>query len=327
MIFYNALSNYHILTCILHKLKYHSKEPAILGIPNYHKSLSLIKNNLEKFKFFDQIIVIEEFNWHQLNESTQSSLKKDIELITKKFSAKNNLDFKQFKEINICGDHNSIGIYLISSQIKYNFFEDGCGVLSEEDRLMNQFRKTNYHRYKILKQLGIPGNNQYVKNRYGDLNCQIKDYYNKKDIHFSVREELEKLDKNTIKNIINVFDSKFQFQIKNNSDLLLTWHYISAGIMKPLEQEHYYCIMLDYFSKNKHIIIKPHPADDELDYLKIFPKVNIISRTLPSELLPYCSTSKFNNLITGNSTSINGLQKYTNNIIDFNSEYDQSYKK
>lgn len=327
MILYNALSNYHILTCILHKLKYHQNDKSILGLPNYHKNLNLIKKNLEKSNLFDEVIVIEEFNWQQLKNHTSLTIKQDIELICQFFSENNKLDFHKFSEINICGDHNSIGVYLCKNSIKYNFFEDGCGILSDEDKLIDQFKRTNYYRYEILKELNIPGKNSCVISRFGDLKCQLKNYYNEKDIHFSVREELEKLNQDSIKKIINVFDCEFKFNIKNNSDLLLTWHYISAGMMSALEQELYYCTIVDYFSKSQHLIVKQHPADDELDYHKIFPNANIISRLLPSELLPYCNKSKFNSLITGYSTSINGLLKYTNKVIDFNPTYDYSYKK
>ena len=326
MILYYAVTNYHILTCILHKLKYHKKDSAILGIPNYHKNCKFLKNNLLQSNLFSDILVVNEFDWSFIKQNGAELIKEDIIRICDDFE-KNNINFSDFCEINICGDQNAIGVYLCNYSIKYNFFEDGCGVLSDEDRLMGQFKKVNYHRYEILYHLNIPGNHSCVVKRFGDLKCQLSGYTNKKDIHFSIREELASLDRKTIEKIIHVFDDKFEFNIRKNSDLLLTWHYVSAGMMTVLEQELYYCIMVDYFSNVNHLAVKPHPADDEVDYSSLFPTANVITRLLPSELLPYCSNYLFHSLITGYSTSINGLSKFAKNVIDFNSDYDDSYRK
>lgn len=326
LIFYYAVTNYHILCCILHKLKYHRDDDAIIGIPNYHKNLETLRTGLLRSKFFKNVLVVYEFDWLKIKNNKNNKIDIDIENICSEFE-KNDLCLKNFTELNICGDQNAIGVYLCKNKIKYNFFEDGCGVLSDESRLMNQFKQMNYHRYEILNKLNIPGNNKCVIKRYGDLNCQNDNYFNQLDEHFSVKEELKTIDKKNLKKIIRVFDEKFQFEIEKNTDLLLTWHYVSAGMMSKLEQELYYCIMVDYFKTSENLAIKPHPADSELDYKKIFPNATIISRLLPSELLPYCNHYMFDSLITGYSTSIYGLSEYAHEVIYFNSEYDKSYRK
>ena len=41
-------------------------------------------------------------------------------------------DLKTFDNLYICQDTHSLGIYLNKHKIKYNFFEDGCGILSNK---------------------------------------------------------------------------------------------------------------------------------------------------------------------------------------------------
>lgn len=222
-VFYTASTNYHILECIIHKIVKHRNDYAVISIPCYHRDLEKIRVNLINSNIFDDVIVINDYDWSLCIDNDEFQIDSDIISISN-FFEKNNKDivFSDYDELNICCDHNTIGVYLVYNKILYNYFEDGCGVLSEPSRLMNQFKNTHFHRYNILKKLGIPGDNPFVVGRYGDFEAQIDSYiYRDNDIDFSVKEELSKLDFNTVKKIIGIFVGDVDLNIPQNSDLLL----------------------------------------------------------------------------------------------------------
>ena len=326
MIFYYAITNYHILNCILHKLKYNNNKKAVLYISKWHPEHLILEKSIKKTKFFDKVCIFEEVVFPSGNNKIGiKKIKNDIEYINKKISEKNKINFGKFEEINICGDDYGLSVYLNCNCIKYNSFEEGCGVFSNSDLLLNNIKRIDYSRYQILNYLKLPGNSKYVLNRYGDLNAQLPNYYNKKDIHFSVKEELEKIDNTILKKMISVFDDSFIVEDFSNYDIILTFHYINLGVFSVDEQRLFYSYLLDFFGHDK-VVIKPHPSDIQGKYEEWFPNLKILPRKLPSEFLPSLVNNNFNSAITGWSTSINGLRDKVNRIVSFDQQIDYKYK-
>lgn len=326
MIFYYAVTNYHILNCILHRLKYNKDKKAILYVSKWHPEHLVLIKNIKKTKFFDRVLVLDEVVFPSGNSKIGiKRIKSDIEYINKEISDRNRIDFDSYEEINVCGDHYGLSIYLNYNGINYNYFEDGCGILSNLDLLMNNIKKIDYSRYQILKYLDLPGSSKYVLKRFGDLNSQLPNYYNNKDIHFSVKEELEKIGKITLKKMISIFDDSFVIDDFNDYDILLTFHYNNLGIMSLEEQRLFYSYLLDFFGHDK-IVIKPHPSDIQGKYQEWFPMLRFLPRKMPSEFLPLLVRNNFNNAITGWSTSVNGLKGKVKNIVIFDQQIDYKYK-
>lgn len=324
MIFYYAITNYHILNCILHKLKYHRSESAILYISKWHPEHKKLIDRLDKLDFFDHVLVFEEVVFPSLNQHiSKNQIKSDIEYIVNNISP--NLDLEKYNEINVCGDHYGLGVYLVYHKIPYNYFEDGCGILSNESLLMNNIKGFEYSRYQILKSLNIPGNAKNVLNRFGNLDKQLDGYSNSKDIHFSVPVELKKISMKTLKEILFIFCDDSKFDTFDDADLILTFHYNNLGILTLEEQRIFYGYLIDYFSNSKNVVIKPHPSDIQPNYENWYPNAYVLSRSMPSELLPFFIKNKFCRAITGWSTSIYNLSDNFEKVINFNQEIDQTY--
>lgn len=325
---YYAVTNYHLLWCILHSMKYHANENNILYINGWHPNYKKLMIKLEKLNFFNKVKVFREVSFVSGNNKIDNNqINSDIDYILKHIPQTFINDVKKSNNIYILGDHYCSSVYLVKNKIKYNYVEDACGVLSDENRLMKIIKESEYSRYQIMNKLKLPGKHSYIINRYGDLNNQLSGYKNSKDIHFSVSETLEALSYDEIYKIVSVF-SDSNFSVPNDSNLVLTFHYVNMNLLTMLEQKLLYYYLIDYFLEcdAKKIVIKQHPSDMQPDYKKWFPKSLILPRQLPSELLPFLSKQKYNKIITAYSTSIFAFKKYCNNIISFNSTIEKDFK-
>ena len=312
---YYAISSYHILCCILHCIKYNSKEKNVLYLSKWHNDCDSMIDSLISSGFFEKVSKYEEVIYPSSNKKiTNKQIKKDIDYLVSNTPSDFIDDVNNAKNIYISGDSYSCSVYLIKKKIKYYYFEDACGVLSDEERNLRLIRDMEYSRYQIMKKLLLPGNHKYIINRYGDLSHQLSGYSNKKDIDFSVDSILGSLSFKKLIKIAQVFTSD-KIMIPDNSTLLLTFHYVNLNILSMSEQRLLYGYLIDYFGGEHNILIKQHPSDIQPDYKKWFKKSYLLPRTLPSELLPYLSKNKISRVLTAYSTSIFSLKKYCKDII------------
>ena len=323
---YYAVTNYHLLCCILHAIKYHAKEDNILYLSCWHPDNEILIKQLKKTNVFSRVELFQEVafpsgNKKISNKQMEIDIKKIIECIPKKFIE----DVSKSTEINIAGDHYCVSVYLEKNKIIYNYLEEACGVLSDEERLMKIIRNIDYSRYQIMKKLKLPGNHSFIKTRYGDLNHQLDGYSNNKDVHFSVPDILGTLSKKQLKDIVKVF-SEEEFEIPKSSTLLLTFHYVNMNLLDLESQRYLYSILLDYFFKGNKVVIKQHPSDVQPDYHKWFPRALILPRKMPSELLPFLSENKFTRALTSYSTSIFSLKSYCNDVVSFGMYIEKQFK-
>lgn len=326
MDFYYAMTNYHLLCCIFHKLEDNSN-PARLYISSYliEKKPDLI-NNLIDSKIFDEVYKYEEISIRRTDKRmNDKELSEEIDRICKEVDKTIGKVLKESNNIYLCSDFYSIGFYLIKNKINYNYFEDGCGAISQPDLPYRIVEKDNPNRALITKKLKSFGNNEYVINRFASLKDQIEGYSNIKDIDFCLEERINNISKKEANTLLKIFNVK-KINISKNKKviLLLTMHY--NELMSREDQIKIYGLLLDYFTNPKEeIIIKPHPADSIYNYNKIFKDVKELNRNMPSELFPLCIDKKFEKGITCWSTAIYGLNKLLKNIVNFDTRIDTTY--
>ena len=327
MIFYYGMTNFHILSILLHKLVFRKNDKAVLYVSIFlQNNQPKLVENLRKSGLFEKVVIFQEHNWSRdklIGKKKKEELNKIIDLVEKQLGD----NLKDYNEINISADHDTLGIYLLNKKIEYNYFEDGCSILSNNQLLLNTIKNQNYNKYLFLKQIPIIGNGQNVINRYGNLKKQKKNYKNEKDIHFSVEELLQQLSTKDINKILRIFDVK-KFEIKEKSkNLLLTWHYYNMNYMTLEDQKLFFSLLVDYFSDNdEKLVIKPHPSDTQGKYEEWFKDAIVLNRYMPSELLPCCFEGKFRKGITNWSTSVYSLSSILDEVVDFDTRIDTTFK-
>lgn len=325
MVLYYGVTHYHFLCAMLHKMKYHGKEKAVLLIPERINDSRNLKEKFEKTGIFSQIYLYGEPRVES-RDLSPAGVKKEIEKMVHQVETEFPVNVQEFDEINVSDDHYAFGTYLVKKGISYNFFEDGCGRLSTEKDLMEHVKKMWPIREHIIRELKLFGNAQVVKNRYGDLNAQAAGYENPKDVHFSVTEILSKLSKEEVARIIKSFTGAEPQTIKAGGCLLLTQHFINLNLMNYAGQEAIYKTLADYFAEEGQLVIKPHPSDIQGLYREWFPDALVLERMLPAELLPYCVTGgRYKTGLSASSTSINNLSGYFEETICFSQKIEKTW--
>jgi len=323
---YFSMTNYHILCCMLHKLIY-NKNKAIIYVSTYLlKNQPDIIKKLQQTKLFEKVIRYEEIEILNTNPIlSKEKLNSEIVRVSNEVDKKIGKVLRKANSIYMCSDFYSIGFFLIHNKIKYNYFEDGCGVLSQNYLAYRIVEKNNPNRAEITKILKTFGENSNVVNRYGSLKDQVSGYSNKKDIDFCVKDLLKSLSDKDIIKILKVFNAK-KINLKDNkTNLLLTLHY--NDLMKEKDQIDIYTYIVDYFTEpDERLIIKPHPADSISRYEEIFSNSIELYRYMPSELFPYCINRNIDKGLTCWSTAIYGLSNFINDIVCFDTDIDNTFR-
>lgn len=326
MDFYYAMTNYHVLCSLLHKICYNNSNKAVLYISSYLISNQPnIINSIKESKIFDEVYAYDEIEFKKTSKvMNKKELADEVERVFKLIDKESITKLRQADNVYLCSDFYSLGFYAIKNKIKYNYFEDGCGTLSQPNLPLRIIEKDNPNRALMTKYFCSFGNNDNVVKRFGSLKEQIKDYYNPNDIDFSVKDILKQMPENDINKILKVFDVKKINLKESNAVLLLTMHY--NELMSIEDQKYIYAKLLDYFTDEKDkIIIKPHPSDTIREYEKLFSGSKEINRYMPAELFPYCLNNRFVRGITCWSTSIYGLKNIIKDIVNFDEKIDKTY--
>lgn len=323
MILYYGMTNYHILSILVHKILFKKDQKT-----NLYVSEVLINNQpellvqLEKSNFFENVKIFREAVW-PTEPITKKEEKQIINKIVSDTEKQIGNEIKKYKEIYVCGDQDAFGLYLINNRIKYSYFEEACGVLADHEILFKCIRKQNSIKYKIIKEFPVCGESKYVINRYGYLKSN---QVNSKDKNFYVKELLKKLSTKDIKRILTIFDVKKISSTTKEYDLLLTWSYYNMGYMSLENQKKLFTLLVDYFHHEENrLVIKPHPSDVQNEYREWFHDAVILNGHMPSELLPYCCDKKFKNGITNWSTSVFSLGDILENIVNFDVRIDETF--
>lgn len=322
---YYAMTNYQLLECIIHKTILNKSSKAVLFLSSFlvDNNPSIIEN-VKNVGFFDDVIVFEEVIF---SHSKQVNIEKEIRLIRNKIEKKYGSYIRGCNNIYVGQDVDSLGVYLVSSQLKYYFFEDASGSYSNQALLMEIIKDENINRYKIVKKLNLGGGSEYVLGIYCDYDSQRVGFDKTNCVDFSVKKNLRKLSQKDIDKILQIYHCKRYDLGRNKKDILLTWHYNNMGFMTLDEQRKFFMFLVDYFrDESEALFIKPHPSDKQPDYQEWFSDAVVIERRMPSELLPYLVNGKFEKGITNWSTSVYGLQGIINEIINFDKGIDTAYR-
>lgn len=323
---YYAMTNYHLLSSLLHKITYNKNDSILILSSFLMGNQPYLVENIKKSEIFSDVIVFKEEDIDStIEDFNQQKEDEELERLNNIVEKKLGKILTTADNLYICSDFYAIGFYLIKNKIKYNYFEDGCGILSRKYMPFSIIEKSNKNRAKVVKKLKAFGENEYVIKRFGSLKEQDKNYSNKKDVDFSVKDLLKKLSDSNINKLLKIYEVN-KINIKDKKAiLLLTMHY--NELMSIEEQKNIYTSLMDYFvDDNQQIIIKPHPADTINDYDKVFKGSKTINRYMPAELFPYCINNSFEKGITCWSTAIFNLGSILKRIVNFDTRIDQSYK-
>lgn len=319
MILYYGVTTYQFFCFMVHKLAYKKDKEAVLMLPARINDSEKLEKNIRNTGIFADVVLYKEFfpKSKIVNEEViRKAIEESIEMVDSY-----QIDFKSFDEIYVASDHYSVGVYLNSKKIKYNFFEEGNGRLSTSEDVLEHLQKINPIRAEIAKKLELFGFSDNVIKRYGNTSFNRNDgYYDVRDEDFNVSEILKSLTENEVAKIFSSFGvtkESIQELLSPNQkkQLLLTQHYINMGLLTYESQILLYKNLLDYFGDcDSKLFVKPHPSDIHVNYQKEFPGAMVLPFAFPAELLTVLDVH-FTKGIAASSTSINSFRNIVDEII------------
>ncbi|MGN0460906.1 MAG: glycosyltransferase family 52 [Ruminococcus sp.] len=330
MVLYHASTMYHLLYCIVHKLTFNDDKDCDLLLVEYIKPLKERNTFLKKlntYGFFRNIRYVPEqqFKLKKGIALDENSSEKDIKIVINNISSAFErwfgCDIKRYSELYIASDQHSCGIYLINNGISYTYMEDASGMLSEQNRFLSITRSNNLTNYIINEHLGCAGRNKYVKAKLCDLKHQQKGFCDKKAVDFSIYDALKNIIPNKVPVLLEFFGN-IKTVIKSDKKicLFLTQDLNTLKIKNLDLQELTATTLVDYFCPNHKLIIKPHPKDRWQNYKRIFPRGEILEKSVPSELLPFAIEGEIHTVLTASSTSIRGFSEFAEKAYSFTTE-------
>jgi len=161
-----------------------------------------------------------------------------------------------------------------------------------EDGLGNyrDLAEPEYSQSRLLKFFGFYTNDLYEG--FGTHKNIKKVYLTKNEIPKIIENKTEVIDmhklwkdltENEKNNILEIFNIKLEDINFNNETVLILTQPLAEDNVTLKEELSIYNFLIEKF-KDKNIIIKPHPRDPK-NYNEIFPKIKIIDKYFPIELL------------------------------------------
>ncbi|MDD6489374.1 MAG: hypothetical protein PUG48_06155 [Clostridia bacterium] len=330
MILYYALTTYHIQCCVLHKLKYKPNEKAVLILSDIHKNSVAFQKKYKDSGIFDDVILFGEStinNAVRQRERKHTPTKQNLHKTLKDVKQALPVDINSCDEVYLCPDHFPFGWYIISKHIKYHCFEEGCGVLSNNEFMLSNMKR-NKTQYALMNVLGYFGNNKSCVEILADKESQLPGYENPKMTDFSVKRIIQDLSESELNKVFGFFGVSEKINGKNqNLSLILTQHMANLGIMSLDGQHRLYTLFADYFLEGTHITVKPHPDDIAGRYRELFgDNATVLPFAMPSELLPYCIDGRVKTAIAANSTAVNSLGEFCDRTICFDNRILKTFR-
>lgn len=319
MVLYHAISAYQLFEVMVHRLKYHKNNYAVLLLPDFIVEKYPHWRQIETSGIFEEVHLFH----YMLIPHNKETILKDLE---GQYNAVLAYPADEFCEIYVAGAHFYFSVYLIEKGIPFIVFEDAPGMLGQEERLYENLQKNYPVHAQITEEYGMfrytSALVKYVlcdrKNRNRTQN--EKTFPNTKIFRpvFAFRF-LPKNQKNKIYAFFKVSDKKINIR---NKIVILTQNFAGLGIMPEDRQREIY-MRLSGILNSKKVFLKVHP-DDGMQYEEIFEGAEFLPRRVPVEVLLPLLKGKPGRIITFSSSAGNCMEnKYP--IINFSQKFREEY--
>ncbi len=322
MIYY-ALTTYHVLCCVLHRLSFLPKEDeSVLVLSDIHRNSVAFLNRYQESGIFSRIVLLPESRVMATAKYLERK-KMPTGFIYKKccqelgeLLKKDNVSLAG-QDLTLCPDHFPFGWYVRRHRYPYHCMEEGCGVLSDRAFALSNMQR-NKTQAKLFTRLGCFGDNDCAIELLGDRDHQQPGYNDPRLTDFSVAKLLKALPPDTLQKVLAFFGVEETFSLPPHSVLLLTQHLTNLGLMPLPDQHRFYTLFADLLLPKGPLIIKPHPDDIAGTYHAAFrTPVRVLPFAMPSELLPYCVKGTFSLAAAAYSTSVRTLSNVAENTLCF----------
>ncbi len=330
MVLYHVSTTYQLLYSIAHKLTYHANEESELLMIEYIRP----QNEREAFRqkllergFFTRVRYVPERQFKlqkgiALDEnSTEKEINTVIDNSCRALIGWFDEDIKKYDKIYVASDQHAFGVYLVKNRIPYIYMEDASGMLSEHERYIFITKRNNLTDHIISRYLGGAGENEMITAKLCDLDNQLEGFSDPLAVDFSIYKALKNMIPDKVPSILGFFGDMNEAISSDKKICLFLTQDLNTLKIKDIDlQEMTMTMVADYMCPEHQLVIKPHPKDRWQNYSRIFPDARLLSRGVPSELLPFAIDGDIDTALTVSSTSIRGMVNSVKHAYYFTTE-------
>ena len=301
-VLYHAISSYQLLEIILHRQQFHSRDRAVLLLPDFIVKKYPQYAKLVPLGLFDEVYL---FPYLQIPHGDEKQVMEDV---VRCYRDTVPHAIAGFSSVYVAGAHFYFSLYLIQNNVPFVFLEDAAGMLSRPEDLEQALAVKFPLHAQLAGRYGLYDGSQPLARRILCLkSAQTKDVSGERYLNFSVEDALQELSPPNRRRVIRFF---LRRRIVTRAQaVLLTQQFSNLGVMSERRQMELYEELRDGVLQGVRLVVKKHP-DDTLDYRSIFPGAKIIRPVFPSELLPYVFWHKPPVLYAFDSTGCETLKNH-----------------
>lgn len=336
MILYHGSTVYHSLCAIVHKLAYHPNDKAELLLVQYmfpEDEMEYFIRNLKATGWFEQIRIVPESDFAGLYDksiqvgSSTGELRAAAKRVNREVTKWLGCDLASYDEIYLLAEQWSVGLAILYQKLPNYYFEDGSGLLGDEERYFRIVKEVNLKRYLLLKYLGGGGNNEFTKAKYCNMEGQPDGFFDRKAVDFNIAKIIREKIPQHIPDLLRLYHGeKVECTPDREITLFMTQFIRSMAVQNLDVQKQMTAFLFDYFV-NPHslLVIKPHPKDKFLDYNVLAPGCLVLDRRLPSELLPFVFDRPVRLALTASSTSVHAVSDMAKMAMHFEKDIESHF--
>lgn len=303
MVLYHAVSSYQLLEVMLHRMRYHDKDMAVLLLPDFITAKYPWYERLRTRGFFDRVYL---FPYLQIPHTDETQIRRDV---SRQYRRLLPYDIHGFTRVYVAGAHFYFTLLLLQEEIPFTFFEDAAGMLSRAGELYANLSTRFPVHADIARRHGLfDGRHPLVRQVICLKKAQTVDVSNGRYQDFSVERALAGLQPRRRRGMVRLF---IRHRLRTRAEgILLTQSFSNLGVMGEEAQRDLYGELARGPLRNIRLLIKRHP-DDTLDYGEIFPGARQIREIFPAELLPYAFAGRRPaSIYTLDSTGCENLEEH-----------------
>ena len=200
LVLYHAVSSYQLLEVILHRMTYHSRERAVLILPDFITQKYPQYKKLVTRRLFNEVYL---FPYLHILHREEQQILEDVKLCYEQIIPHPITDFS---EIYVAGAHFYFSLYLIQNRMPFHFFEDAAGMLSRSNELYETLAASFPTHARIARKHRLfNGENPYICSVICLKKAQTIDVSGERYVDFSVEEVLQNLPERKRNHLIHFF--------------------------------------------------------------------------------------------------------------------------
>ena len=311
---FHAISIYQLMVCMTLNLRQPTEEVTVCILPDFIVRKFPAYQRLEACHVFDKVVL---YPYRKVPYPyTEQSLRDIGDALYREAVP---YPLEAFDEIYCAATQFAFASYLSLKRVPFYYIEEGAGVFMGMQRYKKMQATIQAGAYQIAEAFGLnDASSPLIRRIFADFPDGTS-FDDPRVIRCNLPDELRQLPRKTIQVFRKIFGAEgVMIPRPEDSLLFLTQHPANLQILSLEGQRELVTLTVDYYFRQKYLVIKPHP-DDFLYNQRLFPDATVLPKLFPIELLLDFVDNERAHVMTVTSHAIDGMK--ARDKIDFDDPY------